>query len=349
MNKILVGVVELEKDRFNPWTKKHIHILEYNNIQWIHLAIDKSDFYNDLKKCTHVIFCVAGRTTHRYIGSIMIPIMDKFMGKRVFPDYNTFWTFDDKIKETILLKINDFPIADSNVFFEKQRAIKWVNLEASFPLVFKLKTGAGSMNVILVRNKKKANQIINRMFSTGVYSEKVPFGKIKIKLYKKIRNYVQKTYRRLNKRDISHDWELEKNYVYFQKFLPNNDYDTRITIIGNRAFAFRRFNRKNDFRSSGSGKIDYNTNGINLDMIKIAFKISKKLNFSSMAYDFLYDEEIPVIGEISYAYLDVAIYNCPGYWDLDLNWHEGNYWPEFFHLIDLLQISDLKCPKFLNE
>ena len=34
------------------------------------------------------------------------------------------------------------------------------------------------------------------------------------------------------------DWQRKKNYAMFQRFLPGNEYDTRVTVIGNRAFAF---------------------------------------------------------------------------------------------------------------
>lgn len=44
-----------------------------------------------------------------------------------------------------------------------------------------------------------------------------------------------------------------KGYIYFQDFIPNNNYDTRVKVIGNRCAALRRYNRKNDFRASGSG------------------------------------------------------------------------------------------------
>src|SRR6185503_17089802 len=51
---------------------------------------------------------------------------------------------------------------------------------------------------------------------------------------------------------------LEPNtgYILLQEFLSNNKFDTRVTVIGNRAFAYRRFNRPNDFRASGSGNFD---------------------------------------------------------------------------------------------
>ena len=53
-------------------------------------------------------------------------------------------------------------------------------------------------------------------------------------------------------------FELQRDYLLVQEFLPGNGFDTRITVIGNRAFGFRRFNRPDDFRASGSGRIDWN-------------------------------------------------------------------------------------------
>jgi hypothetical protein len=140
-------------------------------------------------------------------------------------------------------------------------------------------------------------------------------------------------------------WQLSKNYVLFQKFLPNNNFDTRVTTIGNRIFASRRFVRENDFRASGNGSTDVDPENIDIRMIKIAQKISKEMNFQTMAYDFLINEEgNPEICEISYTYSDYSITNSPGYWDDNLNWHAGKYWPEYFHIKDILNIDVLKQP-----
>jgi len=70
------------------------------------------------------------------------------------------------------------------------------------------------------------------------------------------------------------------------------------------------------------------------------------LGFQSMAYDFLYNKEGTAwFCEISYTYLDTIIYDCPGYWDLNLNWREGHYWPQYFQLMDALNLPDLKQPE----
>ena len=61
-----------------------------------------------------------------------------------------------------------------------------------------------------------------------------------------------------------------------------------------------------------------------------------------MAYDFLYDyNKQPIINEFSCQFVDSAIYSCPGYWDENLNWHEGHFWPQYCQLQDLLDKPNL--------
>lgn len=99
------------------------------------------------------------------------------------------------------------------------------------------------------------------------------------------------------------------------------------------------------FRASGSGIIDYEKSMVDLDAVKLAFKISSKLKFKSMAYDIIYDHERnPQIIEVSYTFVADAIAKCPGYWDSDLNWHKGHFSPQYFQLLDALGLQDLKHP-----
>ena len=42
-------------------------------------------------------------------------------GKKVFPDYNTIWHFDDKVGQKYLLEAIDAPLAPSYVFYRKKR------------------------------------------------------------------------------------------------------------------------------------------------------------------------------------------------------------------------------------
>lgn len=350
---MLIGIHVHRRGEIGPFSLKYIRILEHNGIPWTRIDINELDALENIKSCSHFIYHWGGSPDHHQIARTIMPVIEKDLLITVFPNYKTTWHHDDKIRQFFLLKAYGYPIIDSWIFWEKPQALKWLKSQTKYPIVFKLKSSAGSQDVILVKNYLLARHITKRMFGKGILPGQVPGNfNLKIKDFKWGRFFdkiLKKAYRFYKGRDISLQWQREKNYVLFQKFLPGNDYDTRITIIGDRAFAFRRFNRKNDFRSSGSGKINYEMDKIAPDFIRIAFEISTKLGFQSMAYDFLWDEHHePVFCEISYTYLDIAIYNCPGYWDHDLKWHEGNYWPQYFHLVDLLQITDLKQPDF-NE
>ena len=75
-------------------------------------------------------------------------------------------------------------------------------------------------------------------------------------------------------------------YAYFQEFIPNNDSDIRVIIIGEKAFGIKRLVRKDDFRASGSGLISYDINDIPSKCIKIAFDLSERLNTDCLCYDF---------------------------------------------------------------
>ena len=57
-----------------------------------------------------------------------------------------------------------------------------------------------------------------------------------------------------------------------------------------------------------------------------------------MAYDFVFREDnTPVIVEISYAYADWAIHNCSGHWNRNLEWIEGQMWPQEAHVADFIE------------
>lgn len=119
----------------------------------------------------------------------------------------------------------------------------------------------------------------------------------------------------------------EKGYVYFQEFIPNNKFDTRIVVVGSRAAAARRMVRKNDFRASGNGNFCYDN--INLKAVEIAFNIAEKLKLQSVAFDFVEDEHSnPSIIEISYGFGTSGIIKVLGYWDSTLKWHNEEFKPQ---------------------
>jgi len=346
---MLVGIHKDQYGKFCPFLQKYEEILDYNNIEHIRLDASEPDFWDKVKKLDLFIFRWKHIDDHHQMAKTIIPIVEKQMGIKCFPNLATSWHYDDKIREYYLLKQAGFPVVESYIFWDKKKALKWAE-STDYPVVFKLRGGASSQNVLLVKKKSIAKKLIRRMFGSGINPNKFSFsGSTKYKdfnLYKAIHHWGGNILRKYRNEDISPFWQIHKNYVLFQKFLPNNEYDTRITVLDERAFGYRRYVRKNDFRASGSHNFETNKKLIDERCVETALRISKTMGFQSMTYDFLFNEKNePEFTEISYTFVDWMVQTCPGYWDENLNWHKGHYWPQYFQLMDVLNLPDLKQPE----
>lgn len=252
-------------------------------------------------------------------------------GKKVFPDFNTTWHFDDKVGQKYLLEAIHAPIVPSYVFYTKKEAVAWIE-QTMFPKVFKLRGGAGSTNVSLVKNRQRAKKIVRKAFGKGIKT--FQWRKAIIELWRKykdkqlsffdfvkysvINTFVVGNYQKLQPRAFG--------YVYFQDFIPNNKFDIRICVVDGKAFGIKRMCRDNDFRASGSGHLIYDKSQIDERCVNIALETSQKLKAQSIAYDFVFDgDNNPLIVEISYGYSVSAYDKCEGYWDSDMNWHNGDH------------------------
>jgi glutathione synthase/RimK-type ligase-like ATP-grasp enzyme len=262
-------------------------------------------------------------------------------GKKVFPDFNTTWHFDDKVGQKYLLESIGAPLVPSYVFYTKKDAFNWIK-KTTFPIVFKLRGGAGAANVKLIKTKSEAHKLVNKAFGRG-FSQFNRWNNFK----ERIRKYrtgddtffgiIKGLGRIIIPTEFAKMYSHEKGYVYFQEFIPNNKFDIRVIVIGDKAFALKRFTRENDFRASGSGNIVYEKNHIDERCVQIAFDVNSKLKSQSIAYDFVFDEyNNPLIIEVSYGFA-VDVYDlCPGYWDSFLKWHEGEFNPQEWMVSNLI-------------
>ncbi len=283
----------------------------------------------------------------RMLALPLLRVIETHLRIPVFPDMATCWHFDDKIAQSYLLKALGIPAPKTWVFWRRADALAWCET-AAYPVVAKLAVGAGSTNVALVRDVAAARSYVERCFSGSGILVRPPLPRGGIpRLLAQFKRTAKRAAQAVPYVLANHFpsmpdrtyWMPQKNYALFQEFMPGNNFDTRVTVVGNRAFAYRRFNRPNDFRASGSGNFDVDPSAIDRRCIRDAFESSRKLGSQSMAYDWLFraDGSGPVTGEISYGYVDWMIEKCPGHWDSDLNWHEGRLWPEEAHVDDFLK------------
>jgi hypothetical protein len=259
----------------------------------------------------------------------------------VYPSWRTNWHFEDKISQRYLLEAAGIPVPETWVFWNKQEAIDF-SRQATYPIVVKFTSGIRSKSVRLLHNAAEAEHFAQQMFGPGRTSVNEPRGRVDRLLGKhKLAVDLLRTGKLPN---------LQHGYLYLQEFLANNAYDTRVTVIGNRAFAFRRFNRDGDFRASGSGKISWDPAAIDLGIVRMAFRVAEKLGSQSLAIDGMYRGNEIVVGEISYAYAAWAIAECPGHWIRDslseggLRWVEGQLRAEDAIFHDFIAEIEAKAP-----
>ncbi len=309
-----------------------------HEVRWV--DVHRADILEQVRGCQGFMWRWAHFGGMARIARRLLPVLENELGLCVYPDQRTCWHYDDKIAQSYLLESLAVPIPKTWVFYDRQAAISW-SQQATYPLVIKLSTGAGSSNVQLVSSVSEAGKWIETMFSR--WNTSLDPGAVRLSLGKRVAAASRLLVSGREPSRLRADHEPQRGYVLFQEFLSGNEFDTRITVIGRRAFGFRRFNREGDFRASGSGRLDYEREGVDLDAVRLAYATAAALGAQSVAIDGLKRCDEWVVGEVSYTYVSEAIHDCPGHWELEgtptageLSWVDDSIWPEQAQIEDFL-------------
>lgn len=319
--------------RQNSYSDLWIEYCKKHDIQYKIVDAYANDILEQLANCDAFMWHFHHLNYKDYLfAKQLIYVIEKQMGKICYPNFDTCWHFDDKIGQKYLLEAACTPFIPTYIFYTRDEALSWIH-QTTFPKIFKLRCGASSSNVQLTKNRKQAKLIINKSFSSGIKTfSHLELIKERYSDYKRglvsIRNFlglIKIWLFHLTPNEYYDFRKKELGYVYFQDFLPNNDSDIRVLVIGNRAIAKKRINRVNDFRASGSHINIFDQNQIDIKYIKTAFEINKKLKMQSAAFDFLHDSNgNPLLTEISYCSGIKNYRHYSGYWTDDLQWHKSN-------------------------
>lgn len=313
------------------FSDRWVSYCEEKNIPYKLVDCYASDIINQLSDCDAFMwhFYHANSKDHLFARQLLYSI--QISGKKVFPDFNTVWHFDDKVGQKYLFEAIGAPLVPTYVFYSRKQALAWAE-QTSFPKVFKLRGGAGSSNVRLVRTAQHAKRLIRKAFGSGFRQynaanslrerwRKYKLGKVSIRdLLEGMGHLIIKT----NFEKIS---AKNRGYAYFQDYIPGCQYDIRVKIIGSKCWAFRRIVRENDFRASGSDIHHYSQEGIPLEVVRNAFEITRRLKLQCVAFDYVIDSQNkPLILEMSYGF-GYTEEQFHGYWDEELNWHAERFNP----------------------
>lgn len=337
-----IGIHQIKGSFSDRW----IEYCNEHNISWKPVNCYLPDIIQQLSDCDALMWPFSQNCPKAWLFAKQLIFSVEASGKKVFPDFNTIWHFDDKLGQKYLLEAIGAPLAPTWTFYTREEALAWAE-KSDFPKVFKLRGGASSQNVKLIKSKYQARRLIRKAFGIG-FSAYDPLGSLKerwrlFRLRKTdfrdilegfARFFVAPAYARVRGR--------ERGYVYFQEFISGNDSDLRVVVVGDKAFAIKRMVRKGDFRASGSGNILYGKELINEETVKLSFEMAIKLKTQCVALDFVYKDSNPLVVEISYGFSSAGYDPCPGYWDKEMNWHEGTFNPYGWMVENLLNSIDHK-------
>lgn len=328
--------------RENSYSEYWIQYCKDKNIDFKIINCYDTDIIQQVEDCDIILWHWIFWHSRDIIFAKQLLLSLELSGKRVYPNIRSCQFYDDKIGQKYLLESLKLPLVKSYVFFYKQDAIRWIN-EAVFPKVFKLKGGAGSSNVMLVKSKLQALRLVRKSFNSGFSpSNRMENLKNRISRFNNNRSFASFLHvlkgiiRLLYPSSHSRFRNREKAYVFFQDFIPDNDSDIRVVVIGNRAFAIKRQVRKNDFRASGSGIKIYNPENIPYNYIQLAFDLNNKLKMQSVAFDFIKGPNGILLLEISYCWALDSFGKHPGYWTNDGVWHPGKFCPADFIIENMI-------------
>lgn len=179
------------------------------------------------------------------------------MGKVCLPSYDEIWSYEDKINSQYVYEWHNLPSVPTFISNSKDEALKHIS-KRGYPFISKITTGSSSLGVEVVKSKKQAKRLINKVFGW-------------------------------NGRKTYFPYERQKNYVYFQDFIEGSCFDLRVIVVGEKLFGYYRYPKKGDFKASGSRITEKK------EILKVALDIaylSKQIFKSNfLATDLLLDKQ----------------------------------------------------------
>lgn len=184
-----------------------------------------------------------------------IHLLERHHGKAVYPSVDEVSFYENKLMQAERLRALGLPIIDTFVSFDRDEALAFVEKEARYPLVSKIRTGSSSKGVELVRSRGAARRIVKGAFS------------------------------RRGRKSV---WPAlrQKGYVLFQEFVPPRGPEVRVIVIDREfVFGYKRTIPEGDFRASGRGRLL--KEALPARAVALALEAWEKLGFTSLAIDFL--------------------------------------------------------------
>ncbi len=252
--KPFVALVKSQRGTSAYWPKFE-RFLKANDIPYKELDIKASSFISECKDFDIVAWRTLSTYVDQWEAADKVEFIQEYLGKMILPPRQALWLDEDKIRAQWVLELNQLPVINTFISYSKEETENYIE-SCQYPFISKEKTCSRSEGVQLIKNKSQARKLVRQVFNGGL--------------------------------KLNNSYVKQKNYVYFQEFVPNKGFDLRVIMVGNSYFGYYRFPKAGDYRASGSGIVT--KKDIPLEVLLLAKKARECLPKSYLsAVDFLQD------------------------------------------------------------
>ncbi len=214
----MVGIVK--DNQRNGYYEKFERFLKTNGISYRFYEPMRSDFFETGSAFDLIVWRISDKIPHLYFAKQKIEFIEKHSNTIVYPSYRAVWNYEEKVRQEWFFTKENIPhirTFESNDYAETLQFLK----TCSYPIISKESTSCSSLGVKKLLSYRKAKKAVDLIFTNGKKS--------------------------------TFSWSKQKDYVFFQEFVPNEGFDLRVIVIGKYLFGYYRYPKKKDFRASGSG------------------------------------------------------------------------------------------------
>jgi glutathione synthase/RimK-type ligase-like ATP-grasp enzyme len=160
---MLNAVLFKSGNRFSAFKKKldeysvNCIVLDFTGQEWISYDFDHIDFI--------IYFSTFNYTSNHPLALLevhdnLMYIHSKYPGIKMFPDPNIIRYYNDKYRQFLFLKGNDFPIPETIALLSDD-SVELADQKLRYPMVIKNRYGAGGDSVFMVYSKKELSKYYN--------------------------------------------------------------------------------------------------------------------------------------------------------------------------------------------
>ncbi len=253
--KPFVGIVK-DYEPYPRWTK-YCRFLDKNSFHYDFYNIHACDWIENAKPYDIIIGMPSSDLSDLLEIRSKYFLLENLLGKTCYPSSFHAYFYENKSLEEYISQISGFPFVTTYISHDKEDALRLVE-NLTYPMVSKIDPSSASTGVELVRSAKQGRKIVKQAFST-------------------------------NGRKVHVNYFRQKNYIFFQDYVPNDGYDIRVIVVGNRLFGYYRKVLKGDFRASGMNQVE--KKALPEKAMRIALEVNKILDSPQLVVDMVHGLE----------------------------------------------------------